>query len=166
MRQEISQLSTPRLSTPRRWPGTMPVQYLYTAGVAGERFFQTLRRRGRLAVTRCAECQFTYLPPRIYCEQCFADLSDSWADVAPKGRVHTYTVVHVDRNGQRLPTPEIIAFIRIEGSDGGLVGRLLDVLPSEVRVDMPVAAVLALPRRRRGTLADILGFSPRARRQR
>ncbi len=155
---------TPEVSTPRRWKGTIAVKYLYTAGVAGERFFQTLRRQGRLAVTRCMECKITYLPPRIYCEQCFADLSEAWADVAPEGHVHTYTVVYVDHNGQRLESPEVIAFIRIEGSDGGLVSRLLDVQPADVHADMPVAAVLAPPRRRRGTLADIVGFAPRGQR--
>jgi len=148
---------------PRRWYGSIPVRYLYTAGVAGERFFHNLRQKGRLSVTRCAECQITYLPPRIYCSQCFADLTDAWSDVAPEGYVHTYTILHVDHAGQRLRNPEVIAFIRIEGTDGGLVSRLLDVRPADVRADMPVAAVLAPARRRRGTLADIRGFAPRDR---
>jgi len=150
----------PHPAVPRQWPGNIPVQYLYTAGVAGERFFQTLRRKGRLAVTRCAQCQLTYLPPRLYCEQCFADLSDAWGDVAPQGHVHSYTTVHVDREGHRLPAPEIIAFIRIDGTDGGLVSRLLRVDLSDLRLEMSVQAVLAPLRRRRGTLDDLLGFSP------
>ncbi len=148
------------LGGPRRWLGSIPVQYLYTAGVAGERFFQTLRERGRLAVTRCKACQVTYLPPRIYCEQCFADLAASWSEVAPTGRVQTYTVVHVDREGRRLRTPEIVAFVRIDGSDGGLVSRLLKVTPADLILDMPVTAVLAPQSRRRGTMTDILGFAP------
>lgn len=144
----------------RRWPGSIPVQYLYTAGVAGERFFKTLREQGRLAITHCQACQVTYLPPRIYCEQCFADLSASWDDVAPIGRVQTYTIVHLDREGRRLRTPEVVGFIRIDGTDGGLVSRLLKVTPSDVALDMPVAAVLAPQSRRRGTVSDITGFAP------
>ena len=35
-----------------------------------------MRRTGRFAVTRCPECSTTYLPPRIYCRDCFADLSE------------------------------------------------------------------------------------------
>ncbi len=139
----------------------MPVQYLYTAGVAGERFFQTLRKRGQFAVTRCADCKVTYLPPRLYCERCFADLSATWANVAPQGRVQTYTIVHVDRKGQRLSTPDVVAFVRIDGTDGGLLSRLLNVGPAQVQLEMPVQAILAPPRRRRGTLDDILGFGPR-----
>ncbi len=156
MRQQIS-----RLSAARSWYGTIPVQYLYTAGVAGERFFQTLRQRGQLAITKCPECRITFLPPRLYCERCFADLSATWADVAPQGQVHTFTVVHIDREGGRLPIPEVVAFVRIDGTDGGLVGRLLNVPATEVRLEMPVAAVLAPRRRRRGIFADIIGFVPR-----
>src|SRR5205807_1416106 len=134
---------------------------LYTAGVAGERFFQTLRSRGVLAVTRCAECQVTYLPPRLYCERCFADLSQAWAEVAPGGRVHTYTVVCEDQDGHPLDPPQVVAFVRIDGTDGGLIGRLLRIRLQDVRVEMPVDAVLAPPRRRRGRMDDIVGFSPR-----
>ncbi len=142
------------------WRGSMPVQFLYTAGAAGERFFQTLRRRGRFAVTRCEECHLTYLPPRVYCERCFEDLSETWQEVAPRGRVHTFAVVHVDGMGRHLPAPEVVAYVRIDGTDGGMVARLLRVAPSDVRLEMPVTAVLAPPRKRRGNLADLYGFAP------
>jgi len=145
---------------PRVWKGTMPVQFLYTAGVAGERFFQTLKRKGVFLATRCEECRVTYLPPRIYCEQCFADLSETWRAVAPVGRVHTYTLVQVDREGHPLPSPEVVAFVRIDGTDGGFVTRLLDVPPSDARIEMPVEVVLRPPRKRRGILDDIIGFRP------
>ncbi len=148
-------------SQARVWRGTIPVQFLYTAGVAGERFFQTLRTKGVFAVTTCAECRITYLPPRLYCERCFADLSETWKDVPPTGRVHTYTVVHQDEDGRPLDHPQIVAVVRIDGTDGGLVGRLLDVRPQDVRLELPVEAVLLAPRRRRGTLDDIAGFAAR-----
>lgn len=144
----------------RVWPGRMPVEFRYTAGVAGERFFQTLRRQGTLAVTRCASCGITYLPPRLYCERCFADLAGAWDTVPPAGRVHTFTTLHVDHEGHPLPRPEVIAFVRIDGTDGGLVARLLNVRPSDVRLEAAVAAVLVPPRRRTGRITDIVGFAP------
>ncbi len=152
-----------RGSGPKVWYGTMPVEFRYTPGVAGLRFFQTLKRTGRLAVTHCAECHVTYLPPRVYCENCFADLSQAWSEVAPRGRVHTFTVVHVDRDGHRLATPEVVAFVRIEGTDGGLTTRLLNVRPDDARIDLAVEAVLAPPRRRTAALTDIVGFTPARR---
>ena len=144
----------------RVWHGTMPVEFLYTPGAAGLRFFQTLKQKGVLAVTSCAECNVTYLPPRLYCENCFADLGSAWREVSGRGRVHTFSLVHVDREGRRLERPEIVAFVRIEGTDGGLVTRLVNVAPSDVRLDMPVEMVLQPPRRRRAVLTDIVGFTP------
>jgi uncharacterized OB-fold protein len=144
----------------RVWHGTMPVQFLYTPGAAGLRFFQTLKQKGTLTATHCEECAVTYLPPRIYCENCFADLSDGWREVPGRGRVHTYTVAHVDRAGHPLPQPEIIAFVKIDGTDGGLMTRLVNVTPSDVQIDMPVEMILHPPRRRRALLADIVGFAP------
>lgn len=144
----------------RAWPGTMPVQFRYTPGAAGLRFFQTLKQRGTLAVTHCAACHTTYLPPRLYCEDCFVDLMDTWTEVAPRGRVHTFTVLHVDREGHVLREPVVVAFVRVDGTDGGLVSRLVNARPGDVRIDMPVEAVLLPARRRRGTLEDLVGFAP------
>jgi len=164
----VTRLSTPtpgaaRVEQFHVLRGTFPVQFLYTAGVAGERFFQTLRAKGLLAVTTCAECRITYLPPRVYCEQCFADLSGTWKEVPATGRVYTYTVAHQDEDGRPLEPPQAIAYVRIDGTDGGLVGRLLNIRPPDIRLEMPVEAVLLPRRRRRGTLSDITGFAARRR---
>ncbi len=141
--------------------GKMPVQYLYTAGVAGERFFQTIKTKGVFIATTCRECRITYLPPRVYCERCFADLSETWSQVPSTGRVHSYTVVHQDQSGQPVDPPQIVAFVRMDGTDGGLIGRVLQASQPEVHLDMPVEAVLRPLRQRRGTLDDIEGFAPR-----
>ncbi|MGH2398857.1 MAG: Zn-ribbon domain-containing OB-fold protein [bacterium] len=144
----------------RTWHGTMPVQFRYTPGAAGLRFFQTLKQKGTFAATHCEECQQTYLPPRLYCEECFADLGGAWMEVPPRGRVHSFTLVHADREGSPLREPEIVAFVRIDGTDGGFVARLVNLRPADVHFEMPVEAVLLPPRRRRGTLDDIVGFAP------
>jgi uncharacterized OB-fold protein len=102
----------------------------------------------------------TYLPPRIYCENCFADLSNAWRELPGRGRVHTYAIAHVDRAGRPLAQPEIVAFVRIDGTDGGLLTHLINVAPAEVELEMPVEMVLRPPRRRRALLSDIVGFAP------
>lgn len=141
--------------------GTMPVEYLYTAGAAGERFFQTIKTKGVFMATTCQECRITYLPPRVYCERCFADLSETWSQVPSTGRVHSYTVVHRDQDGQPVNPPQIVAYVRMDGTDGGLIGRVLQTSLTEVHLDMPVEAVLRPRRARRGVLDDIEGFAPR-----
>lgn len=141
----------------RAWSGEIGVSFRYTAGVAGERFFQTLRARGHFAVTRCPECGTTYLPPRLYCPKDFQDLSDRWDEVPPRGVVGTFTLVHRDLDGRPLAAPRLIGFIQIDGTDGGLLAPL-ELDPSAVRIGQPVAAVLRPKRRRRGTIEDILHF--------
>src|SRR5256712_4349372 len=157
----MTRKSITNVSQARVWRGTMPVQYLYTAGVAGERFFQTLRRKGVFAVTTCAECQVTYLPPRLYCERCFADLSEAWAEVAPSGRVHTHTVVHEDQDGRPLNPPQVVAFVRVDRTGAGLIGRLLHLRTADESVAMPLDADVAPARRPPDGHDDILGLLPR-----
>lgn len=36
-----------------QWPGEMPVSFLYTVGVAGERFLRELKDKGRFLGSRC-----------------------------------------------------------------------------------------------------------------
>src|SRR3972149_831038 len=100
-------------------PGAVGVSFQYTAGVAGERFFSVLRTRGRFAVTRCPECGTTYLPPRIYCPRDFQDLTNRWDEVAPRGTVHSFTVLHRDLNGQPLDRPRLFGVVQIDATDGG-----------------------------------------------
>jgi len=47
------------------WHGDMEAQYIYTAGIAGERFFRELKDNGKLVGTRCPKCDITYMPPRM-----------------------------------------------------------------------------------------------------
>jgi len=141
----------------RAWSGTIPVTFQYTAGVAGERFFSILRERGALAVTRCPQCGTTYLPPRIYCPKDFQDLTGHWDEVAPQGTLHTYAVLHRDLEGHPLPSPRVVGFVQIDGTDGGLLAPL-EADPATLRIGQRVRAVLRPQPERRGTIEDILAF--------
>lgn len=151
-----------RIQHPRdalAWEGEIPISSRYTVGIAGERFFREIKDNGRLMGTYCPECDITYVPPRLYCERCFAHLEE-WVEVAHTGRVHTFTVVHVGLDGEPLPEPRVVAFVRLDGTDGGLVHYLGDVEPGEVYVGMPVEAVFKDKGERRGSILDIAYFRP------
>ncbi len=141
----------------RAWEGRIGIAFQYTAGAAGQRFLTLLRRRGRLAVTRCPECGTTYLPPRVYCPRDFQDLSTRWAEVAPRGVVHSFTLVHRDLRGQPLHPPRLFAVVQIDGTDGVLLAPL-DLDPAAVAIGQRVEAVLRPPAQRRGTIEDIVAF--------
>lgn len=141
----------------RHWFGDMEAQYVYTSGIAGDTFFAGFKK-GKILATKCGNCGKVYLPPRMYCEDCFCEMTE-WLEVANKGIVDTYTIVHVDRDENPLDTPEIYAFIRIEGTDGGFV-HTLHVPAESVEIGMPVKAVFKKEKEREGRITDILYFEP------
>jgi len=141
--------------------GDLPFYSVYTAGLAGEKFFRALKDEGKLLGTYCSECDMMYVPGRLYCEQCFAHLNDdAWFDAGTEGSVHTFTLMHVGIDGKPLENPRLLAFIEIGDTDGGIVHDLGEVDPREVFIGLPVEAVLKPPEERTGSLNDILYFRP------
>ena len=140
--------------------GGIPVNFAYTLGVAGERFFRELMENGRFMGTRCQRCQYTYLPPRLYCERCFESLDDQWVEVSSRGTVEAFTVAHLDLEGQPLAEPQLLALIRLEGADGLLVHRLGETKAEDVDIGLPVTAVFRPRRQRKGSILDIRYFRP------
>ena len=143
------------------WYGNIPIESRYTVGIAGERFFREIKDNARFLGTRCPNCDLTYVPPMMYCERCFTRL-EAWVKVDSRGTVHTYTVLHIDLEGAPLAEPEIMAFVKLDGSDGGLVHRLSEVRPGEVEIGMRVEAVFKTKDEREGSILDIEYFKPAA----
>jgi len=143
----------------KHWMGHMECDYSYTHGIAGEKFFKEIKENARIMGTECKKCGFIYVPPRLFCEQCFEKL-DEWVEVGKRGEVHTYTVAHIDVNGTKLKKPIIWAMIKIDKVHGGMVHRLSEVDPSDVRIGMHVEAVFKDKEERKGSMLDIKYFKP------
>ncbi len=142
------------------WTGEIPLNYVYSYGRAGEVFFRNLKDKGTLLGARCEACDITYAPPRIYCENCFARLENNYVELGTFGTVHTFTVLHKNLNGSAKAKPAIMAMIRLDGSDGGMVHYLGEVDPVDVRFGMKVEAVLKPENERKGAIDDIKYFKP------
>jgi uncharacterized OB-fold protein len=141
--------------------GDLPFYSVHTAGIAGERFFRALKDEGKIMGTHCVPCGVMYVPGRLYCEQCFGHLDDaSWFDAGTLGSVHTFTVMHIDLDGNALKTPRILAFIKVGETDGGLVHDLGDVDADAIFIGMAVGAVFKPRDERTGSITDILHFRP------
>lgn len=139
--------------------GDMPTEGRYTVGIAGERFFREIKENGQFLATVCLDCDITYMPPRLYCEECFGHL-DEWVDVSTSGHVHTFTVIHRNLDNEPLLEPKIMAFVTLDDTDGGLVHTLDEVEPEDVYLGMPVEAVLKEEDEREGGITDIKYFRP------
>lgn len=142
----------------RTWPGAIPVHNLYTAGVAGERFLRAIKFDGKLLVTVCQGCKKEFLPPKIFCPFCLAELTE-WKEVPARGRVETFTVAREGISGEPLPEPKVFAFIRLS-SAGGLIHQLGEIAPDQVKIGLKVEAVFKPGPERTGSILDIRYFRP------
>ena len=135
----------------RRIEGEMPVGFRYTPGVGNGAFFDALRERGVLLGSRCAVCDVTYLPARIFCERCLAELRPD-TECGPDGVVVSWTVARIDIDGAALTEPVPYALVRLDGADTVLLHRLL------AEADVGDRVRVALLPERTGSILDIAGF--------
>lgn len=140
------------------WTGEIPLEYIYTYGRAGEAYFRNLMNNGTFLGARCEKCGITYVPPRTYCEKCFDRLEDSYIKVGTTGTVLTFTVLHKNLDGSNKKDPVIIAMIKLDNTEGGVVHYLDKIKPEEVSIGMKVRAVLKPKNKRKGCITDIKHF--------
>ena len=141
------------------WRGDMPITSRYTAGIAGERFFRAIKDEARILGTRCDACRLTYVPATMFCERCFAEL-DEWVDVASRGQVFTYTVLCRDLDDQPLDEPAVLAYVKLDDCDGGLVHYLGELDDDCLCIGLEVEAVFKDAAEREGSILDIKYFRP------
>jgi len=141
----------------RRWEGEIPVGHRYTPGVAGEAFFTALRDRGVLLGSRCVACSYTYVPARLFCERCFAELAAD-AEVGPGGTLVSFTISFVDLEGRPLERPVTFGLVRLDGADAVLLHRIVAPGEEPLEIGERVEAVRRPDGERSGSILDIEGF--------
>ncbi len=141
------------------WYGDMPIESVYTVGIAGEKFFRSLKDQGVILGTVCPTCGLTYVPPAMYCERCLAELEE-WVEVGNRGKVYAFTVLGLSLDNEPLEEPHILALIKMDGVHGGMVHRLGEVKPEEVEIGMGVEAAFRPKKEREGSILDIKYFKP------
>jgi len=144
-------------NAPTFWSGDLPVSSRYTYGLAGERFFRTLKEEGKILGSHCHKCEHTYVPAAQFCERCLGETTD-WEDVGTIGTVYTYTLLYKKLDGTPNDKPETIAFIRM--GDGGIVHFLGEVESEQITIDVKVEAVIKPADQREGSILDIKYFKP------
>ena len=146
-------------TVPTFWEGEIPVRYVYTFGLAGEKFFRAVKDKGTFLATYCEECDISFVPPKAFCDRCLGEL-DSYIDVGTVGYVETFTLSFRNMDGSEKKEPEILAMVRIGDTDGGLIHYLKGFDIDEVGIGMPVKAVFKPKKQRKGSIEDIIGFGP------
>lgn len=149
-----------KLSRPdevRRVPGSIPVRHRYTPGVAGAAFFEALRDRGVILGSRCERCSYTYVPARLFCERCFAELAAD-VEVGPGGTLRSFTIGFVGVEGEPLEVPVTLGLVQLDGADACLLHFVLDAGDEPLEIGERVELVLRPEAERTGSILDIEGF--------
>ncbi|OQX83295.1 MAG: hypothetical protein B6D63_06490 [Candidatus Latescibacteria bacterium 4484_7] len=144
---------------PTFWEDRIPVNYVYTYGLAGERFFRAIKDKGTFLATYCPHCEISFVPPKAYCDHCFAKL-DRYVDVGTVGFVETFTISYENMDGSRKKEPTVLAMVRIDGTDGGLIHYITGIEVEDIAIGMPVEAIFKPKSKRVGSIEDIVGFGP------
>ena len=139
----------------RTIPGSLPVAFRYTPGVANTRFLEALRDRGVFLGSRCDACEITVVPARLFCERCLRE-TPTEVECGPEGTLESWTVGKVGIDNERLDRPVMLGLIRLDGADTVLVHRLLGA--REPTFGMRLRAELV--RERSASILDVEGFRP------
>ncbi len=142
----------------RHWNDSIPLEYHYTLGVAGEEFRRELKENGRFLASKCPKCKKSYLPARMFCPTCFIETKDRLRVDKP-GYVYSYTTVSKSR-ARNETEPLVVAVIRFEGFEGGIVHRLDVDNQKQAEIGKRVEPILKPSAERTGALTDLLGFKP------
>ncbi|MEM4138516.1 MAG: Zn-ribbon domain-containing OB-fold protein, partial [Sulfolobaceae archaeon] len=90
------------------------LKYSFTAGQAYSKYLLALKE-GKIIGRKCKKCNRVYVPPRMYCEDCFRP-TDEWVEVKDEGEVITVVASFISWTRERLEKPEIIGIIKLEPS--------------------------------------------------
>jgi uncharacterized OB-fold protein len=79
-----------------------------------EQFYKFLAQ-GKLMAGKCQKCGKIHLPPRPLCDQCFSQ-DFEWMEVSGKGKLLTYTVIHIAPPQFQAMAPYAVGIVQLENS--------------------------------------------------
>jgi uncharacterized OB-fold protein len=98
-----------------------------------EQFYRFLSQ-GKLMAGKCLKCGKTHLPPRPLCDECYSQEFE-WIEVSGKGKLLTYTVIHVAPPQFQALAPYAVGIVQL--ADGlKIPGMIQDVTQEQLKVGM------------------------------
>jgi uncharacterized OB-fold protein len=104
------------------------------------RSWRHIRERYNLIGVRCKNCGTVYFPSREICPKCRRKTEFEEIKLSGRGKVYTYSVVHVPPKDFEKQAPYVIAIIELE-EGARITGQIVDCKPEDVYIGMPVEAV-------------------------
>lgn len=101
--------------------------------MAAPRFWREIPNRYNLIGTRCGNCNKIYFPPRFICPSCRRMGKLEPYKLERRGKVVSYTVVHVGASGFEDQVPYLLAIVELKEGPR-LTAQITDCNPSEVKI--------------------------------
>ena len=98
-----------------------------------ESFYKFVNER-KVMAAKCGKCGRFLLPPKPMCTECLStDLK--WVELKKKGKLLTYTVIHVSPKQFESMAPYAVGIVKLE--DGpNLLGTIRGIEPEKINVGM------------------------------
>jgi hypothetical protein len=98
-----------------------------------EQFYKFLAQ-GKLMAGKCTQCGKTHLPPRPLCDNCYSQ-TFTWTQMPNKGKLLTYTVIHVAPEQSQEEAPYAVGIIQLENGKK-LPGKITGIPHNHLKVGM------------------------------
>ncbi len=92
--------------------------------------------QGKMIGGKCRKCGKIHFPPRPLCDECFSEKFD-WIEISPKGKLLTYTIIHVAAQPFQPMVPYAVGIVEFEHGLK-IPGIIKDVAPENIKIEMPV----------------------------
>ena len=109
------------------------------------KYTREIPQRYRLEAAKCTECGYIAFPPRLVCPDCSGQSFTSF-NLEPKGKILTYTIIHIAADTFSTEAPFAVGIIETE--DGArLTAQVVDCKPEEIAIGKKVRLMLRLIQR-------------------
>jgi uncharacterized protein len=98
-----------------------------------EQFYKFMAQ-GKLMAGKCSKCGKIHLPPRPLCDNCYSQ-AFTWMQISGKGKLLTYTVIHVAPAQFQALAPYAVGIVELEGGLK-IPGMINGVSQDELRIGM------------------------------
>lgn len=140
--------------------GLVRAEFNFWVGQYLDKFYDNLENK-KIIGNKCPKCGNVFVPPRKICGKCnqIIPLEENWIDLPDTGKLINYTITYYkvnDRADRKVKKSQIIGMIEIDGSNTGLIYRLLDLEPEEIKIAMKLKVEWV--DKPKGAPSDIKGF--------
>jgi uncharacterized OB-fold protein len=98
-----------------------------------EQFYKFLAQ-GKLMAGKCQKCGKIHMPPRPLCDNCYSQ-QFSWIQVSGKGKLLTYTIIHVAPHYFQALTPYAVGIVELENGLK-IPGMIQDIAQEQLKIGM------------------------------